>query len=136
MDLAECGSEDETNTPTEKEPNTISLTPTITNAHTIPPMLTNISKEICVRAEWLRQSEHAQSERSETLRWRITPPRCSIPGVAVHIDLLSRFHLIFSHCPSPISNKHSGVVASNDHRWEWVHLLRACIGMAMQWVML
>jgi hypothetical protein len=37
---------------------------------------------------------------------------------------------------APILNHHSCVVANCDHTSEWVHWLRACIGIAMRWVTL
>ena len=92
------------------------------------------AKNISVQAEWLCQSGRAPSEPSETPRWRITPPTASIQRVAFHIALLSLFHWFFSFCRSPILNDHSGVVANCDHTSEWVHWVRACIGISMLWV--
>jgi len=45
-------------------------------------------------------------------------------------------HCFFSFCRSSILNDHSGVVANCDYTSEWVHWVRACIGIAMGWVML
>ena len=39
-------------------------------------------------------------------------------------------------CRSPMLNESSGVVANCDHMSEWVHWVRACIGIAMRWVTL
>jgi len=103
--------------------------------HSIRVHITS-AKNISVRAEWLRQSGCAQSEPSETPRWRITPRPASIPRVALHIALRSPFRSFFSLCRSPISNKQSGVVANCDHTSEWVHWVHACIGIAMPWVTL
>jgi hypothetical protein len=94
------------------------------------------AKNISVRAEWLRQSGRAPSERSETLWWRITPRPASIPRLTLHIALRSLFHRFFLLCWSLILNERSGVVANSDHNSEWVHSVRACIGIAMRWVML
>jgi len=76
------------------------------------------AKNIYVRAEWLRQSGRAPSEPSETPWWRMTPRLASIPRVVLHIALRSPFRHYFSLCRSPISNKHSGVVANCDHTSE------------------
>jgi hypothetical protein len=54
----------------------------------------------------------------------------------LHIALRSLFHCFFLLCRSSILNEGSGVVANSDHTSEWVHWVRACIGIAMQWVML
>jgi len=97
---------------------------------------TSSAKNISVRAEWLRQSGRAPSEPSETPRWWITPRPASIQRVAFHIALRSLFHRFFSFCRSPILNDHSGVVANCDYTSEWVHWVRACIGIAMRWVTL
>jgi len=59
-----------------------------------------------------------------------------MPPVALHIARLPRFLCFFSLCRAPILNEHSGVVANYDHTSEWVHWVRACIGIAMQWVTL
>jgi len=93
------------------------------------------AKTISVRVKWLRQSARAPSEASETPRLRITPHPASIPRVAPHIALRSPFHRFFSLCQSPILNKHSGVVANFNHTSEWVHWVHACIGIAMQRMM-
>jgi len=82
------------------------------------------------------QSGRAPSEPSETPQWRITPRPGSIPGVTWPIALWLPFRHFFSLCGSPILNKHSGVVANCDHMSEWVHWVHACIGIAMQLVML
>jgi len=97
---------------------------------------TSSAKNISVQAEWLRQSGCAPSEPSETPRWRITPRPASIPPVALHIALRLLFHRFFLLCRSPISNEHSGVVVNCDHTSEWVHWVRACIGITMRWVTL
>jgi len=94
------------------------------------------AKNISVRAECLRQSGRALSEPSETPRWQITLCPASIPRVALHIALRSLFHRLFLLCRSPILNERSGVVANCDHTSEWVHSVRACIGIAMRWVTL
>jgi len=94
------------------------------------------AKNISVRAEWLGQSGRTLSEPSETPRWRIAPCPGSIPCVALHMALRSWFHWFFSLCWSPILNEYSGVVANCECTSEWVHWLRACIGIAIQWVML
>jgi hypothetical protein len=94
------------------------------------------AKNISVQAEWLRQSGHAPSAPSETLRWRITLHPASIPRVALHIALRSLFHHFFLLRRCPILNKRSGIVANCDNTSEWVHWVRACIGVAMRWVML
>jgi len=94
------------------------------------------AKKFSVRPEWLRQSGRAPSEPSETPRWRVTPPAASIPRVTLHIALRSLFHRFFLLCRSPILNERSGVVANCDHTSEWVHWVRACIGIAMRWVTL
>jgi hypothetical protein len=93
-------------------------------------------KKYSVRAEWLRQSGRTQSEPSETPGWRITPAPASIQRVALYIALRSLFHCLFAFCRSPILNDHSGVVANCDNTSEWVHWVRACIGIAMRWVTL
>jgi len=93
--------------------------------------LPSSAKNISVQAEWLRQSECALSEPSETPRWRITPRLVSIPRVALHIALRSPFHCFFSLCWSPILNKHSGVVANSDHTSEWVDWVHVWIAIAM-----
>jgi len=98
--------------------------------------LPSSAKNISVRVEWLRQSGHVPSEPSETPRWRITPRPASIPCVTLHITLRSLFRRFVSLCRSPVVNKHSGVVGNCDHMSEWVHWVHACIGIAMQWVML
>ena len=51
-----------------------------------------------------------------------------------HIAHWLQFHCIFSHCQSPILNKHTGVVAYCDNVLKWVHWVNACIGIAMRWV--
>jgi len=84
-----------------------------------------------VRAEWLRQSGRAPSEPSETPRWWITLRPASIPRVALHIALPSPFRRFYLLCQSPISNKHSGVVANCDHTLEWVHWVHVCIAIAI-----
>jgi len=94
------------------------------------------AKNISVWAEWLGQSGRTPSEPLETPQWRITLHPASIPCIALHIALRSRFHHFFSLCRSPISNEHSGLVANCNHRSELVHWVRACIGIAMQWVTL
>ena len=94
------------------------------------------AKIISVRVKWLRQNGRAPSEPSETPRWRITPRPASIACVALHIALQSQFHRFFWLYQSPILNENSGVMANCDHMSEWVHWVRACIGIAMQWVTL
>jgi len=94
------------------------------------------AKKYSVRAEWLRQSGRAPSELSETLWWWITLHPASIQRVALHITLRSLFHYLFVFCRSPILIDHSGVVANCDNTSEWVHWVRACIGIAMRWVTL
>jgi len=71
-----------------------------------------------------------------TPRGRIAPRPALIRRVLLHIALQSRFLCVFLLCWSPILNEHSGVVANCDHTSEWVHRVRACIGIAMQWVTL
>jgi hypothetical protein len=93
-------------------------------------------KKYSVRAEWLRHSGRASSEPSETPRLRITPRPASIQRVALNIALRSLVHCLFAFCWSPILNDHSGVVANCDNTSEWVHWVRACIGIAMRWVTL
>jgi hypothetical protein len=93
--------------------------------HLLQMDLVTSAKDISVRAEWLRQSGRALSEPSETLQWRITPPRVSIPHVVSPSD--RRF---FSLCRSPILNKSSAVVANCDHTSGWVHWVHACIEIA------
>ena len=93
-------------------------------------------KNVSVRAEWLCRSGSAPSAPSEIPRWRITPRPASIQRVAFHIALWSLFHRFFSFSQSPILNNHSGLVANCDHTSEWVHWVRACIGIAMRWVTL
>ena len=90
------------------------------------------AKNSSVRAEWLRQSGHAQSQPSETPRWRITPRPVSTPRVGLHIALQSLFHRFFLLRRSPIGNEHSGVGANCDYLSEWVHWVQACIGIAMR----
>jgi len=46
---------------------------------------------------------------------------------------VSPFHLTLS---VSYLKEHSGVVANCDHSSEWVHLVHACIGIAMYWVIL
>jgi len=46
------------------------------------------------------------------------------------------FDCVFAFCWSPICNNCSGVVANSDNKSEWVHWVRYCFGIAMQWVML
>jgi len=94
------------------------------------------AKKYSVRAEWLRQSGRAPSEPSETPQWRITPRPASMQRVALNIALQSLFHCLFAFCRSPILNDHSGVVANFDNTSEWVHSVRAGIGIAMRWVTL
>ena len=94
------------------------------------------AKKISIRVGWLHHSGRAPSERSETPRWQISPPPASNPHVALHIALRSGILRFFSLCRSPILNKHSGVVANCNHTSEWVHWVRACIGIAMRWVTL
>jgi hypothetical protein len=43
--------------------------------HLLQMDIATSAKDISVRAEWLLQSGCAPSEPSETLQWRITPPR-------------------------------------------------------------
>jgi hypothetical protein len=64
--------------------------------------LPSSAKHISLWAEWLRQSRRAQSELSETPRWRITPYPFSIPCIAFRITLRSVFHRFFSLCRSLI----------------------------------
>jgi len=106
------------------------------SADTLQTKRNTSAKNISVRAEWLRQSRRAPSEPSETPRWRITPRPASKPPVALHIALRSLFHRSFLLCRSPILNERSGIVANCDHTSEWVHWVRACIGIAMRWVTL
>jgi len=94
------------------------------------------AKKNLIRAEWLRQGGRAPSEPSETPRWRIAPRPVSIQPVALYIALRSLFHCLFAFCRSPIVNDHSRVVANCDNTSKWVHWVRACIGIAMQWVTL
>jgi len=94
------------------------------------------AKIISVRVEWLHQSGRAASEPSETPRRRITPRPATKPRVALHIALRSLFHFFILLCRSPILNERSGIVANCDHTSEWAHSVRACIGIAMRWVML
>jgi hypothetical protein len=94
------------------------------------------AKKYSVWAEWLRQRGRAPSEPSETPRWQITRRPASRQRVAVYIALRSSFHYLFALCRSPILNHHSGVVANCDNTSEWVHWVRACIGIAMRWVTL
>jgi hypothetical protein len=108
------------------QPNQASYTPDFPY-----PLVSSSAKNISVRAEWLRQSGRAPSVPSETPRWRITPRPASILRVALHIALQSPSRRFFSLCRSPILDKHSGVVAKCDHTLEWVHLVHACIGIAM-----
>ena len=93
--------------------------------------LPSSAKNISVWAEWLHQSERTPSEPSETPRWPITTRLASIPRVALHITLRSPFHRFFSLCRSPILNKHSGVVANNNHTSEWVDWVHVRTGIAM-----
>jgi hypothetical protein len=94
-------------------------------------LIQSSAKNISVRVEWLRQTGRAPSEPSETPWWRVTPLPASIPRLALHIALQSLFHRFFLLCRSPILNERSGVVANCDHTSEWVHWVRACIGIAM-----
>jgi len=94
------------------------------------------AKIISIWAEWLRQSGRAPSEPSETPQWQIAQCLASIPCVALHNALRSRIHCFFSLCQSPILKEHSGILANCDHTSEWVHSVHACIGIAMEWVML
>ena len=73
----------------------------------------------------------APSEPSETPQWRITPRLASTPRVALHTAIRLPFRRFFSLCQSPISNKHSGIVANCDHTSAWVHWVYVCIGIAM-----
>jgi len=91
---------------------------------------------IYISKKYFRLGGMAPSEPSETPRGRITPRPPSIQRVAFHIALWSLFHRWFSFCRSPILNDHSGVVANCDYTSEWVHWVRACIGIAMRWVTL
>jgi len=92
---------------------------------------TTSAKNISVRTEWLRQSGRAQSELSETPRWRIIPRPASRPRVESHIALRSPFRSFFSLRRSPILNQYPGVVANCDHTLDWVHWAHACIGISM-----
>jgi hypothetical protein len=94
------------------------------------------AKKYSLRAQWLHQSGRPPSEPSETPQWRITPRPASIQPVALYIALRLLFHCLFAFCQSPILNDHSGVVANCDNTSEWVHWVRASIGIAMRWVTL
>ena len=94
------------------------------------------AKKYSVRAEWLHQSGRTPSEPSETPRWWSTPRPASIQRITLYIPLRSLFHCLFAFCRSPILNDHSGIVANCDNTSELVHWVRACIGIAMQWVTL
>jgi hypothetical protein len=93
------------------------------------------AKTISILAEWLHQCGHAPSEPSELPRWRITLHAASIAHVALHITLRSPFLHFFSLCQSPNSNENCFIVANCDHMSEWVHCIRAAIGIVMRWVM-
>ena len=83
--------------------------------------LDSSSKNIAVRAEWLRQSGCAPSELSETPGWQTTQRPAPIRCVVWHIALRSRFRRFFSLCRYPIVNGHCGVLANCDHTSGWVH---------------
>jgi len=93
-------------------------------------------KNISVWAEWLRQSGRAPSELSETPQWWNTPCPASIQRIALQIAIQAQFHCVFWLWRSPILNKDSCVEANCDHTSEWIQWVRACIGIAMRWVML
>jgi hypothetical protein len=95
-----------------------------------------IRKKNSVQAERLHQSGRAPSEPSETQSWRMPLRPASIRRVALYGALQSLIHCLFAFCRSPIVNNHCGVVANCDNTSEWVHWVRACIGIAMQWVTL
>jgi hypothetical protein len=99
-------------------------------------IMTTISKNISIRAEWLSRSRRTPSEPSETLRWQNNPRTATIARVALHIALWSVLHQFFSLFRSSIINEQCGVVGNSDRTSEWVHWVRACIGIAMQWVTL
>jgi len=89
-----------------------------------------------VQARWLRQCGHGLSAMAETPWLQNSLHLTSIPQVALHIALQSQFHHFFSLSRSPISKKHSGVVANSDHTSEWVYWVCSCIRIALQWVTL
>ena len=68
--------------------------------------------------------------------WRITSHLGSIQLVTLYSALQSVFHCLFAFCRSSISKDHSGVVANCDNTSDWIHWVRACIGIAMEWVTL
>ena len=93
-------------------------------------------KNISLQAESLSQRGHASSQPSKTSWCQITPCPDAIPLVALHISFRLLFHHYFSLCLSPTSNKHTSIVAKCNHMSEWVHWVRTCIRIAMQWVTL
>jgi hypothetical protein len=78
-------------------------------------------KNISVRAEWQIPSGRDPPELVEAHWWRITPCTSSIPHMALHFSLQTRFHHFFLLCRFPILNKHNGLLANCDHKSEWVH---------------
>jgi hypothetical protein len=66
------------------------------------------AKNNSVLAEWLNQSGHGPSERSETSCWRHTPRPASIPCIALHIAIPWLLHCCFSLCQYSILDEHSG----------------------------
>jgi len=108
----------------------------VTHVPHVDQLATTSANKYSVGAEWLQQSGRAPSEPSQTLRWRMTRRLASIQWVAFYITLRSLSHCVFVYWWSPILNNHTGVVANCDHTSEWVHWVRACIGIAMEWVML
>jgi len=103
----------------------------------LPSSLSHPSgKQFSTQEEWLPQSWHAPSSKSETPQWPLTLRPVPIPCNSLHIADQSPLHHMFSLCQSPIFIKHSGIVASSDHTSEWDHWVCTCIGIVTRWVML
>jgi len=91
-------------------------------------------KKNSVRAECLLWSRRGPSEPSETSKWQLTPCEALLPHITLHIALPLRFTHLFSLTQCPVLNQYSSIVANWNHMSEWVHWVRACIGIAIGWV--
>ena len=105
-------------------------------AHITSLVSSTFSCTVLISKKYFRPGAMAPSEPSETPSWRFTPRPASIQRVTFHITIWSLFHRSFSFCRFPFLNDHAGVVANCDHTSEWVHWVRACIGIPMGWVTL
>jgi len=91
---------------------------------------------------WCRAAITLNQSRTHSNVWlcsggsRFPTTLVLIPRVTLHINLHSQFPRFFSLCCSPIVHVHSGIVANCDYTSEWVHCVRAWIGIAMLWVTL